>query len=215
MHPRVPFRDDVRRLLEFLALAALPVLVFFFLAMAAWGHDGGYHWREWREDPGRLYLFHGGEQVGAYDLDECYYRPYDARTATWGPAGEAPVPPRPMPAVPANHGVEAPRISQRETYRLNGQPVTRQQAAQALQRGAVPDDARRLRLTIIGTAAERDRVLRDLAQAPALAALAPTLVVQDYDPGDWTARDAGFVARGRPTIYLQLPDGTVLHRQDD
>jgi hypothetical protein len=164
--------------------------------------------------PRRLYLFHQGRQVGAYDLDECYYRPYDARTGAWGPAGEPPAAPPVLAAGPGNHGVEASRISKTETYRLNGRPVPRGQAVQALGQGGVPDDAHKLRLTVIGTAAERNRVLQDLAQTPALTALAPTLVVQDYDPDDWAVKDVGFFTGGHPTLYLQLPGGAVLHRQD-
>jgi hypothetical protein len=38
--------------------------------------------------------------------------------------------------------------------------------------------------------------------------------VQDYAPGNWAVKD-GFFTEGKPTIYLQAPNGKVLHRQDD
>jgi hypothetical protein len=78
----------------------------------------------------------------------------------------------------------------------------------------VPDDAKRLRLTVIGSEPARKQVLQDLASHPALAGLADRLVVQGYDPTAWAVKDYGFVTTGSPTICLQAPDGTVLHRQD-
>ncbi len=40
------------------------------------------------------------------------------------------------------------------------------------------------------------------------------LVVHDYRPDHWAVSRVGFVTSGHPSIYLQAPDGTVLHRQD-
>ena len=38
--------------------------------------------------------------------------------------------------------------------------------------------------------------------------------MQDYAPNNWAVKD-GFFTEGKPTIYLQAPNGKVLHRQDD
>jgi len=39
--------------------------------------------------------------------------------------------------------------------------------------------------------------------------------MQSYLPDHWAVARSGFKVDGQPTIYLQAPDGTVLHRQDD
>ncbi|GIW83079.1 MAG: hypothetical protein KatS3mg105_4886 [Gemmatales bacterium] len=44
--------------------------------------------------------------------------------------------------------------------------------------------------------------------------MAKHFIVQSYRPENWALRP-GFVTSGRPTIYVQSPDGEVLHRQDD
>jgi hypothetical protein len=40
-------------------------------------------------------------------------------------------------------------------------------------------------------------------------------LVKEYSPDDWEVSRFGFVTTGSPTIYIQQPDGKVLHRQDD
>ena len=102
-----------------------------------------------------------------------------------------------------------------EHYLLNGRAVSGDHARQALTGGVLPDDAGKLRLTIIGPEADRKRVLDDLAGAPALAEFRDRFLVQAYPPDHWAVAGCGFVTGGRPTIYMQVPDGTVLHRQDD
>jgi hypothetical protein len=112
-------------------------------------------------------------------------------------------------------GVEADKIGiAGEQYRINGRPVTKEQAERAVEGGQLPDDAGKLRLTLIGPEPDRRRVLGDLSTSPALAFWRDQLVVQDYAPDHWAVKDVGFVTGGRPTIYLQKPDGTVLLRQD-
>jgi hypothetical protein len=115
----------------------------------------------------------------------------------------------------ANFGIIRDKLHpQTERYILNGQPVPRERAWQAITDAQVPDDAGRPRLTVIGADAERQAVLRDLDQAPALAEFKDRLLVQTYPPDHWAVSATGFVTTGHPTIYLQAADGTVLHRQD-
>jgi len=96
---------------------------------------------------------------------------------------------------------------------LNGREISRSEAMRVFCDAGLIDDSDRLRLTVIGTDADRRRVLDDL-KGP-LADIAGQCVVQDYPPDHWAVARAGFYTAGSPTIYVQAPDGTVLHRQDD
>jgi hypothetical protein len=80
----------------------------------------------------------------------------------------------------------------------------------------LPDDSKLLRLTVISAdEGKRKAVLSDLLTHPALSPLKPQLVVQTYAPSHWAVKDAGFTLAGDCVIYLQRPDGKVLHRQDE
>jgi hypothetical protein len=109
-----------------------------------------------------------------------------------------------------NYGINTDKLSKDECYRVNGNKVTDKPLAPA-----VPDDSGKLHLTIIGSEAERRRVLEDLATAPELAEFRDRFHVQDYPPDHWAVCLCGFHCHGHPTIYLQLASGKVLHRQDD
>ena len=114
-----------------------------------------------------------------------------------------------------NYGVDTSKLGGKEAYKINGRPVTKAQAEQAIQGGQVPDDAHKLRLTVIGGETERKQVLADLTGSPVLATWKDKLLVQAYPPDHWAVAQSGFVTGGKPTVYLQSPDGKVLHRQDD
>ena len=100
-----------------------------------------------------------------------------------------------------------------ERITLDGREITHSEASQILQAGSLADDSGKLRLTVIGAEADRRRVLDDL-KGP-LADIAAQCLVQDYPPDHWAVARTGFYTAGKPTIYVQTPDGTVLHRQDD
>jgi hypothetical protein len=108
-----------------------------------------------------------------------------------------------------NFGVNTDRIAKDEVYTVNGRlypgPIGQ----------PIPDDSGKLHLTIIGAETERQRVLTDLATAPDLAEFRDRFSVQDYPADHWAVTLCGFYTAGHPTIYLQLPSGKVLHRQDD
>jgi len=113
-----------------------------------------------------------------------------------------------------NFGINRSSLgSSTERITVDGRPITRGEAVQMLQAGSLTDDSGKLRLTIIGPEADRRRVLDDLKGA--LRDIAELCLVQDYPPDHWAVARVGFYTGGRPTIYLQAPDGTVLHRQDD
>jgi hypothetical protein len=206
------------------------ILLAGALALGGWGADGcgpvgspapaaGYEWRQFPGDPGHSYLYLRGALTGAYDHDADVYFAWADRggwgapqTPPWAPAAER----RPAAAV-KNFGVDTDKLSghRAESYRINGRSASRAQVQQALADNRVPDDAGRLRLTAIGEPALTARVAADVAGAPALAEWKDRLVVHGYPPDHWAVARAGYVAAGRPTIYLQAPAGKVLHRQDD
>jgi uncharacterized protein (TIGR03000 family) len=113
-----------------------------------------------------------------------------------------------------NFGLNLEKLHKSEEDRvlLNDRPISLRQAEDLLRNG-LPDDRHKLRLTIIGSTAERQKVRADL-EGP-LAVLAQDFLIQDYPPDHWAVAQAGFVTSGHPTIYVQAPDGKVLHRQDD
>jgi hypothetical protein len=77
---------------------------------------------------------------------------------------------------------------------------------------SLPDDSRKVHLTVIGSEDKRKPVLDDLAKAPELVALADRLLVQGYSPEDWPVKDLGYQP-GEPTIVIQSRKGGVLHAQ--
>lgn len=111
-------------------------------------------------------------------------------------------------------GVEADKIEGGPRYLRRGREISRPDALKLVEGKQLPDDGGKNHLTVIGPEAERKRVLDDLDAAPELAGLKARLKVQAYPPDHW-AVSKGHVTSGRPTIYVQAPDRSVLHRQDD
>lgn len=112
-----------------------------------------------------------------------------------------------------NFGLDRKKIDGRTKYRFGDQEISRQEAMRLIEEG-IPDDANKLRVTVIGPDADRKRVVADL-DGPAFAQLKSLYTVQSYDPSNPMIQGLGFVTSGRPTVYVQKPDGTVMHRQDE
>jgi hypothetical protein len=100
------------------------------------------------------------------------------------------------------HGVCKERISDQERCTVNGKDIGDDR---------IPDDAKRVRLTIIGSEDEQKKVTEDLNRNPLLTPHTLHLVVRNYAPDHWHVAQAGFDTKGHPSIYLQAPDGKVLH----
>lgn len=180
------------RILPLLALLCAPLAV----ESAEW-------WRH-QNDPLGFYLYEGDVMIGRWDA---IHQRYTAVAGTTQPAS--------LPELPQDtrdFGVDLDQL--RPSVSISGRSCSEQEALQAIQDASLPQDNSNLRLTIIGPDADRAQVLQDLQTHPALLPLVQNLVIQDYEPGNW-ATTVGFVQSGRPTIYLQSPDGKVLHRQDD
>ncbi len=176
---------------------------------------------EWRPVPGypeQLALWQGDRQLGSYDGDTGRYWPLlDTGERRFGVPGEPPLPlPAGWEARPAaqNFGLDLSRLNEAPGHEfiVNGRRASRHEAFAAVADNHLTDDSGKLRLTLIGPAAECARVRQDLAGHPALAAQRDALLVQDYRPDDPIIAGLGFVTTGTPTIYLQKQDGQVLFR---
>lgn len=80
----------------------------------------------------------------------------------------------------------------------------------------------KLHVTVVGTDAERKVVLDDLAKHPAFAALRPSLLIQDYEPGQWAVDPTLGFQPGTPAIIVQQgktpadpKGGKVIYRTTD
>lgn len=190
-------------------LAALTVLAFALVAEAA------PQWFVYRGDENYYYLYEGEVLVGAFDLHTRVFRPIDPRTGVVG------LPCQPPVSLPgegvSNYGIDQSRIGRRERFTRDGVEISQEDALRSLHEGqnpTIPADQNQLRVTVIGPQADTERVRTDLQSHAALATFRGQVVTNFFTPDHWAVQ-CGFVASGRPTIYIQAPDGTVLHRQDD
>jgi hypothetical protein len=174
-------------------------------------------WLPWQGNPKYLALWRGGEEVGFWDVEKKTFHPRKP-SGNYGPATTPPVAPPGMDW--RTEGVQnkdgSPVTSKRQIV-LHGAGGTRhlspEQARLFLsQAKSLPDDSRKVHLTVIGSEDKRKPVLDDLAKSPELVALADRLLVQGYSPEDWPVKDVGFPP-GEPTIIIQSRKGGVLHAQ--
>jgi hypothetical protein len=183
-----------------------------------------YEWIWRKNDPHRYYLYQDGVQIGGYDILFDYYRPYDRVNDRWGQKTEPPIPPpnKHNPPVPADRveasakqvedfGVDYSQIPRTEECSVNGRKCTKERAKHLIESkdGTLTDDSQRLRLTVFGSETERNDVVNKLSSD-----LKDKLSIQAYAPDHWIVTQRGFKLGPGPTIYLESPDGTVLHRQE-
>ncbi len=169
-------------------------------------------WQDYDDDNEHSYLFKEGRQVAVYNHRSGVYRTFDAGTGGWGPRVQLG---RRPDGFLRDNGLVYERISQQgEHFNLSGSSTCKDKAIAAIG-GSVPDDAKSLRLTVIGAPAELAKVRHDAATVRELQDATAGVVVQYYEPTHWHVGRAGFKADGNPTIYLLASDGKVLHRQDD
>lgn len=189
--------------MRYLSLLILMALLFFAastIRAERWEKHNDTQYLLWSDD---------GQYLGCYDKElQQYYR---CENLQLYPEKESPVA-LPAELLPANYGVDTKQIRS-HVYSHKGKEVTRKQAFDILEKG-LPSDKDKPYLTVIGNDEDRNKVLGDLANSPALSTLAKNFRLQDYAPTDWQVKDVGFVVGGKPTIYIQAVDGKVLHRQD-
>jgi uncharacterized protein (TIGR03000 family) len=167
--------------------------------------------------PGRHYSYQVKARWGTTERQwTLEVAPGQTSTLTLRPDGGRP--PSGLPVVEQdgvqNFGIDRTQLQpSRERITFGGREITQAEAKKLLEAGGLTDDSGRLRLTIIGSETDRQRVLDDL-RGPR-ADLAGRFLIQSYPPDHWAVARAGFYTAGKPTIYVQTPSGQVLHRQDD
>lgn len=116
----------------------------------------------------------------------------------------------PAPSVSIPGGVQSIHLSVRERITYRGQVISRDEAMTLIQ-GSIPDDLSFVRVTVIGPDTERQAVIDAIKAQPSPL----QIVLNSYPPDHWAVSGVGFVTSGHPTVYVQRPDGVVLHRQDN
>jgi hypothetical protein len=167
-----------------------------------------YEWRPNGETEWALYS--NGRHVGSWSDKHGVYRPFDG--ANFGDPDEPPI--RAPVRSDNNFGVDQSKLADQERYEVNGHPASRTEAWKLIEGKQLPDDAMKLRLTVIGPKPARETVLSDVRSSPVLTPLRDAFLLSDYEPDHWAVKDLFFTG-GTPTIYVQASDGKVLHRQDD
>lgn len=155
-------------------------------------------------DGHNFYLQHNGRWVGMYDALVYSYYPYDGQKYASRPST--------MPTDPPTFGVDVEQISSTPRSTLSGREVTKDVATAAVG-ASIPDDSKSLRVTVIGEKPEREMVGQLLRRGGGCANGQCT--IREYGPNDWEVKNSGFVTTGKPTTYVQEPEGKVIHRQDD
>lgn len=113
-------------------------------------------------------------------------------------------------------GVDCTKVTKQPSYSINGLKTGKAQVVQALgfDGTTLPNDAQHLRLSVIGPKNLTTQVVKDFMSDPAFADVRGGVVIQSYEPNDVMVTGINAKTDGQPSIYLQSPDGKVLHRQD-
>ena len=194
-------------------LALLAVLSAAAVASAQCG-PGGCPVEEWKEiegDPGRVYLYRNGKQVGGWDYDAGHWRSYDAQADRWSEPATPPTPP-PSRSV-LNYGVDVSKLGG-NPYQLNGKRATRQEIDAAIG-NQFPDDTKKFRLVACGDDDERKRIT-DAWQAVEPETKA-RVALWSVPPNHWSLQDnqSGKMLFRAGGLTLLAPDGKALHRQPE
>jgi hypothetical protein len=192
-------------------------------------------WRTSPEIPDEAQLYRGSVQIGSWCFSQGYYQPIIGNH--WGAKQDkAPIAPPPVivgqkpvvqPLVPEdpepkdekglpNFGVDWDKIADHQaTYQ--GRVIPCEKAMELVGK-QVPDDSKKFRLTIIGTEVEQKAALVQFASLePEYKDRFNTWAVaaDHWSLKDGITGEAVFKTQGNPVLYVQAPDGKVLHRQDD
>lgn len=191
----------------------IPILFLFLLAMPAFGQDVP-EWKPAPYDPqNQSFVYQHGRLLGGFNHDSGWYWPWLGNA--WG------LPTKDCPFNPPvkNFGVHMGKISSEPAYTVNGKPVSPHLAHAAVD--AIPNHKDHFRITFIGDdEKKRLKAYKDWQLFVAGSPYANIVDSWEVPANHWSMKDGetgapGFIAPGDPTIYLQSPDGRVLHRQDD
>lgn len=106
-------------------------------------------------------------------------------------------------------GVDSEYQSTKTKFKINGADVSREKVFETIANN-FDDISGMKRLTFIGTNADNEKAYKQLTDD-----IKKHFIVKMYSPDDWYVQKNGFVNNGKPTVYIQDHEGTVLHRQDD
>lgn len=172
------------------------------------------------DDLRQVALYQDTVQVGVYKIPERIYLEItptgDFKTSEL----PTPIPEKYLDLFPikkiANYGIDLSEMKGRpESYYHNGRAITKESALLLMGNTGIPDDSQFLRLTVIGPDEIRKQIREDLLNSPELKDFRSITVVQDYPANHWSVTGVGFELTGEVAIYVQSPDGTVLHKQND
>ncbi len=188
-------------------------------------------WRTSPEIPDEAQLYRGSVQIGSWCFSQGYYQPIIGNA--WGAKQDnPPIAPPPAvighqplvpndPAEPAekedpNFGVEWDKIADHQAS-FQGRRITCEKAIELIGK-QIPDDSKKFRLTIIGTEPEQKEALVQFASLE--SEFKDRFNTWAVSADHWSLKDgltgqAVFKTQGNPVLYVQAPDGKVLHRQDD
>jgi hypothetical protein len=172
------------------------------------------------DDSRQVALYKDSVQVGVYKVPERVYLEMDSKGNFKESTLPTPIPEKYLDLFPikkmANYGIELSEMKGRpESYYHNGRSITKESALLLMGTQGIPDDSQFIRITVIGSDAIRKKVRDDLYNDPALSDFRSFTVVQDYPKDHWAVNGVGFEANSEIAIYVQSPDGTVVHRQND
>ena len=154
-------------------------------------------------------VFLDGKQIGSVHAGRRIFQAYDAASDRWGPV-EWPLDSIGWKA--GKCGCEDCRciaVGQETDWRENGVDCNKLRGPRITGAGEIPDDSKKLRVTLIGNKADRDRVAAEVKQVEPDKTLLWSVPADHFSLHDLQKKD------GSPTVYVQAPDGKVLHRQDD
>ena len=172
------------------------------------------------DDNRQVALYQDNVQVGVFKVPERIYLALDSKGEFKESALPTPVPEKYLNLFPIkkilNYGIDLSELKGRpESYYHNGRAITKESALLLMGAQNIPDDSEFLRLTIIGPDAIRKMIRDDLLNDPVLKDFKSFTIVQDYPSSHWAVNGIGFELNGEVAIYVQSPDGTVLHKQND
>lgn len=190
-----------------------------------------YEWRPSGVD-GEFALYQNGRQIGSFSHAQGAYRPLlDYAKGTWGEPRPAPIAPPKLEqsskvgfeqGLIPNFGLDFDKLNKRPVYKFcfdgREKELSSEQAHDLVEKG-IPDYSGKLRLTVIADEAVGKKVIDDWSSDPKVADVRDKILASWVKPDHWWLKDtetgrAMFKTDGNPTIYCQVPNGSVLHRQD-
>lgn len=106
-------------------------------------------------------------------------------------------------------GVDSSQLSASPSYIHNGKPSSKYGVVEAFA-NTFADQSSKRRITFIGNERDCENAMQKLPSG-----VDEWAVVKSFSPDDWYIKRNNFVTTGTPVMYIQEPDGTVIHRQDD